>query len=107
MVRNGKKFCCVPVTTKSVVSLDTEYAFQQFGQPFLECILIMMRGTYGGKRKENPPKISPNPNEYTIQPTVLGRAATFKSVNSTVLCFCNKCLQNWPTIYTGPQKRGR
>ena len=28
------------------------------------------------------------------------RAATFTHVNDTVSCFCNKRLQNWPTIYT-------
>ena len=30
----------------------------------------------------------------------IGRAATFTPVNGTVSCFCNKHLQNWPTIYT-------
>ena len=28
------------------------------------------------------------------------RAATFTGVNGTVSCFCNKRLQNWPTVYT-------
>ena len=28
------------------------------------------------------------------------RAATFTHVNRTVSCFCNKRLQNWPTVYT-------
>ena len=27
------------------------------------------------------------------------RAATFTHVNGTVSCLCNKCLQNWPTVY--------
>ena len=27
------------------------------------------------------------------------RAATFTHVNGTVSCFCNKCLENWPTVY--------
>ena len=31
---------------------------------------------------------------------VLARAAMFTCVNHTVSCFCNKCLQNWPTVYT-------
>ena len=30
------------------------------------------------------------------------RAATFTRVNGTVSCFCNKCLQNWPTTRTLP-----
>ena len=39
----------------------------------------------------------------------LTRAATFTSVNSTILRFCNKRLQNWPTVYTNiphDQRRG-
>ena len=28
------------------------------------------------------------------------RAAMFTRVNSIVLCFCNKCLQNWLYVYT-------
>ena len=31
---------------------------------------------------------------------VFFRAATFTHVNGTVSCFCNKRLQNWPTVYT-------
>ena len=31
---------------------------------------------------------------------VSNRAATFTSVNGTVSCFCNKRLQNWPTVYS-------
>ena len=27
------------------------------------------------------------------------RAAKFTCVNGTILCFCNKRLQNWPTVY--------
>ena len=29
-----------------------------------------------------------------------GTSATFTRVNGTVSCFCNKRLQNWPTVYT-------
>ena len=28
------------------------------------------------------------------------RAAKFTRVNGTVSCFCNKRLQNWPSVYT-------
>ena len=28
------------------------------------------------------------------------RVARFTHVNDTVSCFSNKCLQNWPTVYT-------
>ena len=31
---------------------------------------------------------------------LMSRAATFTYVNDTVSCISNKCLQNWPTIYT-------
>ena len=31
---------------------------------------------------------------------IVGRAATFTRVNGTVSCFCNKRLQNWPTVCT-------
>ena len=30
----------------------------------------------------------------------LTRAATYTHVNGTVSCFCNKRLENWPTVYT-------
>ena len=30
---------------------------------------------------------------------ILSRAATFTRVNGTISCFCNKRLQNWPTVY--------
>ena len=39
-------------------------------------------------------------NKLMKKDKMLVRAAMFTHVNGTVSCFCNKRLQNWPTVYT-------
>ena len=49
-----------------------------------------------------PPKLYVTHSGHMISSSglLLARAATFTRVNGTVSCFCNKRLQNWPTVYT-------
>ena len=39
-------------------------------------------------------------NKLMKKDKMLVRAAMLTHVNGTVSCFCNKRLQNWPTVYT-------